>query len=184
MAYTKYEPIGFENAVLVSPAKVDSETGVITPPVYSGNKPIGATTLNHLEQGLINLEDYATNLLKDSLESNSTTNAPSIRVVNEALKPNIIKFAENMYETFWYQATLNNNAKRIIINLYNAETSDNITVYLPLDFLKLYSGTNPYFIKNATGLIYQCFIDDNNVFNGLNRIEAGAGYVANIYAEL
>lgn len=83
MAYTKYEPIEFENGKLVSPAKVDPETGVITPAVYSCDKPIGATTLNHIESGIVNLEEYATNLVEDSLDSNSTTNAPSIRAVNQ-----------------------------------------------------------------------------------------------------
>lgn len=61
MAYTKYEPIEFENGKLVSPGKVNLETGELTMPVYSGKAPINATTLNHLEQGLVNLEDYATN---------------------------------------------------------------------------------------------------------------------------
>ena len=56
--YTPYEMIGFENGTLVTPASVNLETGAVTMPVYSGKAPINATNLNHLEQGLKNLEEY------------------------------------------------------------------------------------------------------------------------------
>lgn len=56
--YTPYEMIGFENGTLVTPASADLETGQVTMPVYSGKAPINATNLNHLEQGLKDLETY------------------------------------------------------------------------------------------------------------------------------
>lgn len=56
--YTPYEVIGFENGTLVTPASANLETGVVTMPVYSGKAPINATNLNHLEQGLKDLETY------------------------------------------------------------------------------------------------------------------------------
>ena len=56
--YTPYEMIEFENGTLVTPASADLETGQVTMPVYSGKAPINATNLNHLEQGLKNLEEY------------------------------------------------------------------------------------------------------------------------------
>ena len=56
--YTPYEVIGFENGTLVTPASADLETGQVTMPVYSGKAPINATNLNHLEQGLKDLETY------------------------------------------------------------------------------------------------------------------------------
>lgn len=56
--YTPYERINFENGTLVSPGFVDSETGEITMPVYSGKAPANAQNLNHLEDGIKNLENY------------------------------------------------------------------------------------------------------------------------------
>ena len=56
--YTPYEMIEFENGTLVTPASADLETGQVTMPVYSGKAPINATNLNHLEQGLKDLETY------------------------------------------------------------------------------------------------------------------------------
>ena len=59
--YTPYERINFENGTLVSPGFVDSETGEITMPVYSGKAPANAQNLNHLEDGIKNLENYVLN---------------------------------------------------------------------------------------------------------------------------
>ncbi len=56
--YTPYEMIEFENGTLVTPASANLETGAVTMPVYSGKAPINAINLNHLEQGLKNLEEY------------------------------------------------------------------------------------------------------------------------------
>ena len=56
--YTPYEMINFENGTLVTPASANLETGAVTMPVYSGKAPINATNLNHVEQGLKNLEEY------------------------------------------------------------------------------------------------------------------------------
>lgn len=59
--YTPYERINFENGTLVSPGFVDSETGEITMPIYSGKAPANAQNLNHLEDGIKNLENYVLN---------------------------------------------------------------------------------------------------------------------------
>lgn len=56
--YTPYELINFENGTLVTPGSYNPETGELTMPVYSGKAPVNATNLNHLEQGLKNLETY------------------------------------------------------------------------------------------------------------------------------
>lgn len=56
--YTPYERINFENGTLVSPGFINSETGELTMPVYSGKAPINAQNLNHLEDGIKNLENY------------------------------------------------------------------------------------------------------------------------------
>ena len=89
MSYTKYEPIVFENGTLISAGSVDLETGELTMPIYDGKAPINSTNLNHLEQGLVNLEavvlEGAGVQVENSLESNSTTNAPSIHAVNEGI---------------------------------------------------------------------------------------------------
>ena len=57
MAYTPYEPINFENGTLVSKGYVDLETGEFTEPVYSGKAPINDTNLNHMEDGIVELEN-------------------------------------------------------------------------------------------------------------------------------
>lgn len=56
--YVPYEMINFENGTLVSPASANLETGAVTMPVYSGRTPVNDTNLNHLEQGLKDLETY------------------------------------------------------------------------------------------------------------------------------
>ncbi len=59
--YTPYERINFENGTLVKPGIVDMQTGEFTMPEYSGKTPINATTLNHIESGIKNLENYVLN---------------------------------------------------------------------------------------------------------------------------
>lgn len=71
--YTPYEVIGFENGTLVTPASANLETGAVTMPVYSGKAPINATNLNHLEQGLKNLEEY---ILSGGIIGGGGGNAP------------------------------------------------------------------------------------------------------------
>lgn len=56
MAYTPYEPINFENGTLKAPGTVNLETGEITMPVYEGKAPVNAENLNHVEDGIANLE--------------------------------------------------------------------------------------------------------------------------------
>lgn len=56
--YTSYEKINFENGTLVSPGSVNLETGELTMPMYSGKAPINAQNLNHIEDGIKNLENY------------------------------------------------------------------------------------------------------------------------------
>lgn len=57
MSYKKYEPINFENGTLVTPGSVNLETGEINLPVYTGKAPVNATNLNHVEGGIVELEN-------------------------------------------------------------------------------------------------------------------------------
>lgn len=57
MAYTPYEPVEFENGTLETPGSVNLETGEITMPVYTGKAPVNATNLNHVESGIVELEN-------------------------------------------------------------------------------------------------------------------------------
>ena len=57
MSYKKYEPINFENGTLVNPGSVNLETGEINLPVYTGKAPVNATNLNHVEDGIVELEN-------------------------------------------------------------------------------------------------------------------------------
>lgn len=59
MAYTPYEPIKFENGTLETPGSVNLETGELTMPVYSGKAPINDTNLNHMEDGIVGIENSA-----------------------------------------------------------------------------------------------------------------------------
>lgn len=71
-SYTPYELINFENGTLVSPGKIDLETCEITMPVYSGKAPMNATNLNHMEQGIKNLEELVlskNNVIEGSLNT-------------------------------------------------------------------------------------------------------------------
>lgn len=107
--YVPYEMINFENGTLVTPASANLETGAVTMPVYSGKAPINATNLNHLEQGLKDLETHVLDLpdVENSLVSNSTVNAPSIYSVNEGIN-NINKNCINLGGT-------NNETKTITL---------------------------------------------------------------------
>lgn len=71
-SYTPYELINFENGTLVTPGTYNSETGELTMPIYSGKAPMNAANLNHLEQGLKNLENHVfekDNEIKGSLDN-------------------------------------------------------------------------------------------------------------------
>lgn len=57
MRYKKYEPINFENGTLKTPGSVNLETGEITMPVYTGKAPINDTNMNHVESGIVELEN-------------------------------------------------------------------------------------------------------------------------------
>ena len=56
--YTPYERINFENGKLVKPGIVDFQTGEFTMPEYDGKTPVNDVNLNHLEDGIKNLENY------------------------------------------------------------------------------------------------------------------------------
>lgn len=74
--YTPYERINFENGTLVSPGIVDLETGEFTMPVYSGKAPANAQNLNHLEDGIKNLENYVLNHSGSSGDSGGGDSEP------------------------------------------------------------------------------------------------------------
>ena len=77
-AYTPYEKINFENGTLVSPGSVNQETGEIIMPVYSGKAPANAQNLNHIEDGIKNLENY---VLNNSGSSGGAGNSESLGTV-------------------------------------------------------------------------------------------------------
>lgn len=87
---------------------------------------------------------------------------------------------ENKYSNSWWSSN-KINSNFIVIDLRSDSESDNISLYLPASLLKKYSSSSPYFIKNNTGLIFQCYVSSDGIFHGLNRAEAGTNYVANIY---
>ena len=103
------------------------------------------------------------------------------RLQNLESTKKITQIIENEFSSSWYQASINSNSKNIIINISQSDT--NITVFLTVNFLRLYSTSNPYFIKdNNNNLCYQCCVIENT-FCGLNRAEAGTDFVANVYVE-
>lgn len=108
----KYELDTWEGGTLVTPAKVDLTTGIVTPAVYSGNTPITPERLEIMNQGIKKLYEEGAiskdiyigpeetapeeakiiiddNLMKtkasevvNSLEGNEINLAPSVRTVN------------------------------------------------------------------------------------------------------
>ena len=111
----KYELDTWEGGTLVTPAKVDLTTGIVTPAVYSGNTPITPERLEIMNQGIKKLYEEGaiskdiyigpeedapseakiiidSNQMKtkasevvNSLEGNETNLAPSVQAVNNAL---------------------------------------------------------------------------------------------------
>ena len=108
----KYELDTWEGGTLVTPAKVDLTTGIVTPAVYSGNTPITPERLEIMNQGIKKLyeegaiskdiyigpEEEAPSEAKiiidsnkmqtkasevvNSLEGNETDKAPSVQTIN------------------------------------------------------------------------------------------------------
>ena len=116
-SYTPYELINFENGTLVSPGKIDLETCEITMPVYSGKAPMNATNLNHLEQGIKNLEVYILDDLekiKNNLKISRDENNNTILFANE----NSIFFRPNGQDSTTGQVYINQNGE-----LYLPETT-------------------------------------------------------------
>ena len=152
MSYTKYEPIGFENGTLVSPGKVDLETGEMTMPVYNGKAPVNATNLNHLEQGLVDLEEYATNLLEDNLDSDSAINAPSVRAVKELLNDYLFYKDGDTYTRTLDMVTggyLTTAATRLYFTLTLPKRLDNIGSVTLDEFNVTARGISGYLLSNV-----------------------------------
>lgn len=110
-----YTPINWKNGEVVTPAMVDLETGVVTPPEIEGGTLVCAENLNHMDEAIKELYDEGTtskdivigdeseitddtkiffdsneisNLgseVVDTLEGNESYKAPSVRAVNEAI---------------------------------------------------------------------------------------------------
>ena len=142
--YTPYEVIGFENGTLVTPASANLETGAVTMPVYSGKAPINATNLNHLEQGLKDLETHVLDLpdVENSLASDSTTNAPSINAVNTALnklgtRMLIFEGTGNMNTAITINTTWEalGKFKNLTVELQYATNNNHTTVTFPFELL-------------------------------------------------
>lgn len=154
--YTPYEVIGFENGTLVTPASADLETGAVTMPVYSGKAPINATNLNHLEQGLKDLETHVLDLpdVENSLASDSTTNAPSIHAVKQELEQleELINKIGTRVQIFNGTGNVNtaltinttwetlDKFKNLIVELNYTTNNNHTTVTFPFELLS--GGTN------------------------------------------
>lgn len=158
--YTSYERINFENGTLVSPGVVNPETGELTMPVYSGKAPINAQNLNHIEDGIKNLENYVLANgggveVEDSLESNSTKNAPSIHAVNQRFLTKEDK-SEVIYDNSAGSTLSITLTKNITEYKYvEIEACSNIlgtVVFLPLQKFKIVNPTSDNFIF-LTGIL-------------------------------
>ena len=113
-------------------------------------------------------------------KSDSTTDTYSCDYIN-GIGSTLNAIVENKYSTSWWNTENKINSNFVLINLRSDVETDNVTLYLPVALLKKYSSASPYFVKNNSNLIFQCYISSDGTLNGLNRAEAGANYVANIY---
>lgn len=189
--YTPYEPINFENGTLVTPGSYNSETGELTMPVYSGKAPVNATNLNHIEQGLKNLENHVLEnsvLVEDSLESDSTTNAPSIHAVT-----NIIESRLDMANTRVGDLTVNklrvqNKLAILDFEAYatNFQHGYNLVGKIPSEFLPKASGYFadallyfPIFLSGMNLAAYGRVTSDGSVeiYSDTNSSDLRVGYV-------
>lgn len=109
--YTPYERINFENGTLVSLGSVDSETGTLKMPVYSGKAPINATNLNHIEDGIKSLENYVFNtedkinsIIESELDMTNTRignlNVNKLRVQNKLVIFDFESYATNFQQGY------------------------------------------------------------------------------------
>ena len=158
-------------------------------PIYSG-KVYGTPTGNSGNLQPYQVTNYIIKAFQSAgvvaqvsnTKSNSTTDTYSCDYINK--RGTINQIIIDKYSTSWWQASskISEGAKYIVIDMRSDEETDNVTVMIPVEILKKYSTyEKPYFIKNNSGLIFQCIISPDNTFQGLNRAEAGSKYVANVY---
>lgn len=113
-------------------------------------------------------------------KSDSTTDTYSCEYVN-GIGSTLNAIVENKYSTSWWDSSNKINSNFVLIDLRSNSENDNVSLYLPVALLKKYSSASPYFVKNNSNLIFQCYISSDGTFNGLNRAEAGTNYVVNVY---
>ena len=149
--------------------------------------PVSATPPENPQDGDLWIDTSEEGLLAevDQEVSDTSSNAVSNKAITNyvnGIGKTLNTIIENKYATSWWQSSNKINSNFILIDLRSDSETDNVTLYLPVAFLKKYSTyERPYFIKNNSDLIFQCCITDEGVFNGLNRAEAGTNYVASIY---
>ena len=110
-----YTPVGWQDGEIVTPAKADLTTGIVTPAEVNGTTPVNAENLRHMDDAIkqlydegttskdivIGTEEDATEDTKilieddflnclgtevvDSLEGNEKTKSPSVQAVNSAI---------------------------------------------------------------------------------------------------
>lgn len=113
-------------------------------------------------------------------KSDSTTDTYSCEYVN-GIGSTLNAIVENKYSTSWWYSSNKINSNFVLIDLRSNSENDNVSLYLPVALLKKYSSASPYFVKNNSNLIFQCYISSDGTFSGLNRAESGTKYVTNVY---
>ena len=111
-----YITVGWQDGEIVTPAKADLTTGIVTPAEVNGTTPVNAENLRHMDDAIKQLYDEGTTSkdivigseedatedtkilietdsfnclgteVVDSLDGNETTMAPSVRAVNDRFK--------------------------------------------------------------------------------------------------
>lgn len=175
--YVPYEMINFENGTLVTPASANLETGAVTMPVYSGRTPVNDTNLNHLEQGLKDLETHVLDLpdVENSLASDSTTNAPSINAVNTALnklgtRMLIFEGTGNMNTAITINTTWEalGKFKNLTVELNYVTNNNHTTVTFPFELLS--DGTNLANSARVTNVYMPIVNIVNNTFGKIHLV--------------
>ncbi len=109
----KYELDTWEGGTLVTPAKVDLTTGIVTPAVYSGNTPITPERLEIMNQGIKKL--YEEGAISKDIYIGPKENAPTEAKI--VIEPN-----ENSYDELKYR-----NGEQLQ-NIYLPPTGDTLPI--------------------------------------------------------
>ena len=123
-----YTTVGWQDGEIVTPAKADLTTGIVTPAEVNGTTPVNAENLRHMDDAIKQLYDEGTTSkdivigseedatedtkilietdsfnclgteVVNSLEGNENDKAPSVEAVNNAIN-NIIKLSNDSFIT-------------------------------------------------------------------------------------